>query len=77
LKNEIQNIDGGVVHSGFVFDPVAFCMVRDQVIIKFLLDKQWYDTWDQGMTYYRNIYFVVFPGVPILAMLYLYFFTRG
>ena len=44
-------------------------------MIKFLFDKQWYDTWDQGMTYYRNIYFVVFPGVPILAMLYLYFFT--
>jgi len=46
-------------------------------MIKFLFGKKWYDTWDQGMTYYRNIYFVVFPGVPVLAMLYLYFFTRG
>jgi len=52
-------------------------MVGDQVMIKFLFDKQWYNTWDHGMTYYRNIYFVVFPGVPILVMLYLCFFTRG
>jgi hypothetical protein len=43
--------------------------------MKNLFKKQWYISTENGMMYYRNIYFLIFPVLPIAFLAYFWYNT--